>query len=114
MRTLCVSVLCALILVAGFKAPAQNSQPPVVTGVTAAQQPFPAKDVIISYTISDPVSTRDNVWIVVSADGGNTWTLQQLAPYKYSFTFINLPFLLSIPLGGRSIFPISSVWRVLL
>ena len=75
MRTLCISALCAFYGVAAFEAPAQNSQSPVVTGVTAAQQPFPSKDVVISYTISDPVSTSDNVWIIVSADGGSTWTV---------------------------------------
>lgn len=64
---------CALLLVP-LGALAQ-SQPPVVTGVTAAQAPYPSKNVTISYTISDPVSTADNVWVLVSADGGNTWTV---------------------------------------
>ena len=75
MKTVLAPALCAFFLVFRFGALAQYSQPPVVTGVTAAQQPFPSTDVNISYTISDPVSTSDNVWILVSSDGGNTWTV---------------------------------------
>lgn len=75
MKNLSTGALCAFCVVLPFGALAQ-SQPPVVTGVTApAQQPFPSTDVNISYTISDAVSASDNVWIVVSADGGNTWTV---------------------------------------
>ena len=75
MKTVLAPALCAFFLVFRFGALAQTSQPPVVTGVTAAQQPFPSTHVNISYTISDPVSTSDNVWILVSSDGGNTWTI---------------------------------------
>jgi formylglycine-generating enzyme required for sulfatase activity len=52
--------------------------PPVITDVTAAQQPLPSKLVNISYTISDPDSSSVNISIFVSKDSGATWTVPAL------------------------------------
>ena len=53
--------------------------PPVITGVTAAQQPLPSKLVNIAYTISDPDSTSINIAIFVSKDSGVTWDVPALS-----------------------------------
>src|SRR5580700_2691455 len=65
-----IALLAALFLAGTARA--QIPQPPAVTNVTAAQS---GSVVNISYTISDPSSTNDNVWLIVSGDGGNTWTV---------------------------------------
>jgi len=53
---------------------ARAGAPPLVSNVTAAQRPG-TKLVDISYTISDPNFTFDNVFILVSKDSGATWTV---------------------------------------
>jgi formylglycine-generating enzyme required for sulfatase activity len=65
------ALLAAVLLPAG--AMAQTT--PVVTGVTATPAPFPSQNVNVSFTISDSISTGDNIWILASSDGGNTWTV---------------------------------------
>ena len=67
------ALLGALCLATAFAARAGS--PPVVTGVTAAQQAYPSKKVDIAYTISDPDSAAVNVSIFVSKDSGATWTV---------------------------------------
>lgn len=52
--------------------------PPVITDVTAAQQPLPSKLVDITYNISDPDSSSINIAIFVSKDSGATWTVPAL------------------------------------
>jgi formylglycine-generating enzyme required for sulfatase activity len=48
---------------------------PVITNVTAKQEPLPSKNVFISYTISDPTRTNCSISIQVSKDSGATWTV---------------------------------------
>ena len=61
----------ALVAALGGRAGAQ----PVITNVTAAQEPLPSKWVTIYYTISDPNRTNANISIQVSKDSGATWTV---------------------------------------
>jgi formylglycine-generating enzyme required for sulfatase activity len=65
--------LCALGLAAGFAG--RVGAQPVITNVTAAQQPLPSKLVNITYTISDPTRTNASISIQVSKDSGATWTV---------------------------------------
>src|ERR1017187_5627327 len=74
MKIMPARALCAFCLVVPFGALAQTAPVVQQSSVTAAQA-YPSKDVNISYTISDAVSTSDNVWIIVSSDGGTTWTV---------------------------------------
>jgi formylglycine-generating enzyme required for sulfatase activity len=63
--------LLAALFLAGT-ARAQTPVPPVVTNVTAT----PSGTLVnISYTISDATTTNDNIWVIISGDGGNTWTV---------------------------------------
>ncbi len=71
------ALLGALCLATAFAARAGS--PPVITGVTAAQQPYPSKLVDIAYTLSDPDSTAVNVSIFVSKDSGASWTVPALS-----------------------------------
>src|ERR1035438_343528 len=75
MKSMHTRALCAFCLAVPFGALAQTAPVVPQNSVTAAQAAYPSKDVNISYTISDAVSTSDNVWIIVSLDGGNTWTV---------------------------------------
>ena len=68
-----MALLWALGLAPGFAGRAGAQ--PVITGVTAAQQPLPSKQVLIVYTISDPNHTSANISIQVSKDSGATWTV---------------------------------------
>lgn len=72
-------VLLALSLATPLAALAQFI-PPTVANVTATQPTagsLPSPNVNISFTISDvnANSTIDNIGIIVSSDGGNTWTV---------------------------------------
>ena len=84
MKMMHIGAICALLISGQSAALAQGSQPPLITNVTASQQPWPSKIVNISYTLSDTNSSTDNVWIIVSSDGGNTWTVPAVS---FSGTF---------------------------
>jgi formylglycine-generating enzyme required for sulfatase activity len=50
--------------------------PPVITSVSAAQDPLPSKNVTVHYTIRDPSGASSaSVFIRVSKDSGATWTV---------------------------------------
>ena len=66
-------LLCVLAAAPEFMATVDAQ--PVVTNVTASQQPLPSQIVNISYTISDATSTNARVSILVSKDSGATWTV---------------------------------------
>jgi formylglycine-generating enzyme required for sulfatase activity len=75
------AVVLALCLATALTVPAQTPLPPVVTGVIAFQQMTNnvlGTNVIINYTLSDANFTSDNVFILVSQDAGNTWTVPAL------------------------------------
>ena len=82
MKIMPTRALCAFCLVVRFGALAQTA--PVVTNVTAVQAASPSKEVAITYTISDAVSTSNNVWIIVSSDSGSTWTVPATSFYGVS------------------------------
>jgi len=76
------AVVLALCLATALTLPAQTPAPPVVTGVIAFQQMTNnvlGTNVTINYTLSDANFTSDNVFILVSPDAGNTWTVPALA-----------------------------------
>jgi formylglycine-generating enzyme required for sulfatase activity len=68
-----VVIVSALIFSPAFIACVEAQ--PIVTNVTALQQPLPSTLVNISYTISDLGHTNALVNILVSKDSGATWTV---------------------------------------
>src|SRR5258708_18541670 len=64
--------LCAVCAAATF--PARAGSPPAVTNVVAGQKAGTML-VNIQYTISDAVASNVNVYMLVSADSGASWTV---------------------------------------
>jgi formylglycine-generating enzyme required for sulfatase activity len=72
-RSLIPRIAFALVLVPALVVRLEAQ--PVVTNVTAVQQPLPSQIVNVAYTISDATRTNARITILVSKDSGATWTV---------------------------------------